>query len=90
MKGGDRSKERLIQILEDRELGFLYPMLKIETLLLEKINNNISIDELKAWIEQTISKDLLNSTDFIQSLVTWLVNFKFFKKIISILLNIIF
>lgn len=67
----DRSKERLIQVLEDRELGFLYPMLKIETVLFEKISNNINPDELREWIGQNLSKELTNSVDFIQSIVTW-------------------
>lgn len=70
-KDGDRSKERLIQILEDRELGFLYPMLKIETALLEKIQNNCTSDELKEWICVNLNSELTNSIDFIQSLVTW-------------------
>jgi hypothetical protein len=58
-------------VLEDRELGFLYPMLKVETVLLEKIYNNISTEELKEWINQSVSIELTNSVDFIQSLVTW-------------------
>ena len=72
LKGGDRHKDRLIQILEDRELSFVYPMLKIESTLLEKIqSNSLSSDELKEWIEANVSTNVTNSTDFIHSLVTW-------------------
>ena len=72
LKGGDRHKDRLIQILEDRELSFVYPMLKIESTLLEKIHSNsLSSDELKEWIEANVSTNVTNSTDFIHSLVTW-------------------
>jgi len=46
-------------------------MLKVETVLLEKIYNNISTEELKEWINHSVSKELTNSVDFIQSLVTW-------------------
>jgi len=46
-------------------------MLKVETVLLEKIYNNISTEELKEWINQSVSIELTNSVDFIQSLVTW-------------------
>jgi hypothetical protein len=58
-------------VLEDRELGFLYPMLKVETVSLEKIYKNISTEELKEWINQNLSTELTNSVDFIQFLVTW-------------------
>ena len=71
-QGGDRSKDRLIQLLEDRELSFVYPMLKIESTLFEKIHSaQLSNPELKEWIEANVSGDILNSVDFIQSLVTW-------------------
>jgi translation initiation factor 4G len=60
-----------VQILEDRELEFVYPMLKIESLIFEKIQSNLSANELNEWIEKTVSPDIRNSNDFIQSLVTW-------------------
>lgn len=60
-----------MQILEDRELEFVYPMLKIESLIFEKIQSNLSANELNEWIEKTVSPDIRNSNDFIQSLVTW-------------------
>jgi hypothetical protein len=46
-------------------------MLKIETALLDKIQNNIKNDELKDWIDNNLSSELTNSVDFIQSVVTW-------------------
>ena len=68
---GDRNKDRLIQILEDRELSFVYPMLKIESLLYEKICTYSSSAELKEWIEAHVEPDIRGSIGFIQSLVTW-------------------
>lgn len=74
LPSSDRYKERLIQILEDRELSFVYPMLKIESLLLEKIQSNtLTNDELKEWIDANVSANVTNSTDFIHSLVTCIV-----------------
>ena len=68
----DKNKERLVQILEDRELEFVYPMLKIESLLFEKVqSNSVSNKDLTEWIENTVSVDIRNSNDFIQSLITW-------------------
>lgn len=58
--------------MEDRELEFVYPMLKIESLLFEQIHtNSLTNQELSEWIETTVTSDIRNSNDFIQSLVTW-------------------
>ncbi len=58
--------------MEDRELEFVYPMLKIESLLFEQIHtNSLTNQELNEWIETTVTSDIRNSNDFIQSLVTW-------------------
>ncbi len=70
---GDRNKERLIQILEDRELSFVYPMLRIESTLFEKIQSNLSCVDLKEWIEANVDVDIRMSIGFIQSLVSCIV-----------------
>ena len=71
LPSGDRTKDRLIQILEDRELAFVYPMLKIEASLFDKIHSSLSNDELRLWIEENVPPDTRASNDFIQSLVAW-------------------
>ena len=73
LPAGDRNKDRLIQILEDRELSFVYPMLKIESTLFEKIQSNLSSKELKEWIESHVDADIRMSIGFIQSLVSCIV-----------------
>jgi hypothetical protein len=73
LPAGDRNKDRLIQILEDRELSFVYPMLKIESTLFEKIQSNLSSKELKEWIELHVDADIRMSIGFIQSLVSCIV-----------------
>ncbi len=74
LPASDRHKERLIQILEDRELSFVYPMLKIENALLEKVQAETMTNEnLKKWIEDNVSPSVTVSSDFIHSLVTCIV-----------------
>jgi translation initiation factor 4G len=73
LPAADRNKERLVQILEDRELSFVYPMLKIEATLFEKIQANLSSVELKQWIESHVDLDVRMSMGFIQSLVACIV-----------------
>jgi len=71
---GDRNKERLAQILEDRALSFVYPMLKLEPCLYEQIqSNHVSCAQLKEWIDANISSEIQNTISFIQSLITWYV-----------------
>lgn len=72
LPSNDRCKERLIQILEDRELSFVYPMLKIEAILFDNVfTQNFDSIQLREWINQNVEVDIRNSTDFIQSLITW-------------------
>ncbi len=74
LPASDRHKDRLVQILEDRELSFVYPMLKIESALLEKIQTETMTNEnLKKWIEANVSPCVTGSNDFIHSLVTCIV-----------------
>lgn len=74
LPGDDRSKERLVQILEDRELAFVMPMLKIESVLFDKVcQEQLDCSQLKDWIESNVDTQTQASTDFIQSLVTCVV-----------------
>lgn len=70
---GDRTKERLIQVLEDRELAFLNPMLKIESALLTKVQAGVSADELREWIGSVVGEELTLTSAFVHSLVTCVV-----------------
>ena len=68
----ERSKDRLVQVLEDRELAFVKPMLRIGAFLCEKIASADlnACAELRLWIEQNVPASVRSTTDFIQSLVT--------------------
>jgi translation initiation factor 4G len=71
----DRNRERLAQVLEDRELIFLMPMLKLEPLLYETISSDTTTDSLhlRKWIDETIDASVRDTTDFIQSLVSCVI-----------------
>lgn len=74
LPNNERNKERLIQILEDRELSFVYPMLKIESILFENIFiENFDSNKLRQWILDNVESGIRNSSDFIQSLITCIV-----------------
>lgn len=68
-------KQRLVQCLDDRELTFVCPMLKLESRMFDVIANTSDDDdhhaELNKWIEDNVDVDIRASSDFIISLVTW-------------------
>lgn len=69
---GGRTKTRLRQVLDDRELNFVQPMISYESSLLQKINDeNSNSYEIKKWIEENISQCVIDSNDFIHCLTTW-------------------
>lgn len=90
LPSSDRYKDRLIQILEDRELSFVYPMLKIESALLERIQSNtLDNNDLKKWIEANVSISVTHSNDFIHSLVTWYVFILFSYSLLNCLFQVV-
>ena len=72
----DRSKERLGDILEDRNLSFLYPMLKVESELWKQLNSNdCTPTSLYRWIKENVDASLQNSAEFIQVLFMCLLKY---------------
>ena len=72
----DRNKEQLADILDNRGLSFLMPLLRIESdlnkLLLEE---NSSPATLFKWIKDTVDPTLVTTKDFILVLFTCLTKF---------------
>ena len=81
----DRSKERLVQVLEDRELLFVQPMLKLESALFEKIFvEGVEEAELKKWLDSHVSgSGVRGSSAFVHSLVTCVVRSAAEKSVLS-------
>ncbi|CAF1007843.1 unnamed protein product, partial [Brachionus calyciflorus] len=71
---GDRNRIRLGQLLDDRELGFIRPMIKYEDSLYSKISlENLDCGLLKKWIEENFDRNLIESNDFVNCLITCIV-----------------
>lgn len=88
----DRTKDRLAEILDDRKLSFLQPLLRIESELWRQIQVDSQPQTFYKWIKDNV--DPLRYTDpgFITSLMTVLlrfitqvcsINLKIFWKILS-------
>lgn len=73
----DRNKERLSEVLRDRQLGFLYPLLRIESELMKQVNsgNDILPKSLYTWIKENVDTELQKSEGFIITLFTCLVKY---------------
>lgn len=75
----DRNKERMADILEDRNLTFLYPMLRIESDITRQITSpECTPATLYRWLKDNVTPPLQSSTEFISVVFTALV-----KHIIS-------
>ncbi|RWS28453.1 eukaryotic translation initiation factor 4 gamma 2-like protein, partial [Leptotrombidium deliense] len=72
----DRKKERLVDILKDRGLSFLYPLLRIEFDLWQHINLPDSTPStLYRWIKDNVDTSLHLSPGFINVLFTAVAKF---------------
>lgn len=71
----DRTKERLAEILEDRDLTFLYPLLRIQAELAKQLQADPTPSQFYKWIKDNL--DAVNYTDpgFINALMTVLLKY---------------
>lgn len=71
----DRTKERLAEILEDRDLTFLYPLLRIQAELAKQLQADPTPAQFYKWIKDNL--DPANYTDpgFINALMTVLLKY---------------
>lgn len=68
----DKNGSRLAQVLDDRELHFLRPMLRYEETIFNKISiDNVQSNDLVMWINDNLSENLIGSNEFIRSLTNW-------------------
>ncbi|XP_013394414.1 eukaryotic translation initiation factor 4 gamma 2 [Lingula anatina] len=72
---GDRSKERMLKILEDRDLSFMFPLLRVQAELSRQIQGDPSPTDLYKWMKENIDPKLFNKTEFIHGLVTTLLRY---------------
>ncbi|XP_066154239.1 eukaryotic translation initiation factor 4 gamma 2 [Euwallacea fornicatus] len=71
----DRTKERLSEILEERELTFLYPLLRIQADLARQLSTDPNPQAFYKWIKENLESANFNDPGFINALVTVLIKY---------------
>jgi translation initiation factor 4G len=66
----DRNKEKMMEILEDRGLSFLFPMLRIQNDLWRQIQKDPNAGNLYKWIKENVDQRLHRDKGFINILAT--------------------
>ncbi|XP_046673047.1 eukaryotic translation initiation factor 4 gamma 2 isoform X1 [Homalodisca vitripennis] len=71
----DRSKDRLSELLDDRSLGFLCPLLRIQAELWDQLEADQNPSALYKWIKDNLEPAHHVDKSFISALVTVVVKF---------------
>ncbi|KAI0215321.1 Eukaryotic translation initiation factor 4 gamma 2 [Lamellibrachia satsuma] len=71
----DQNKERMMAILEDRSLSFLFPLLHLQTELWLRIQTEPSATDLYKWVRDKVDLKLQKAPGFIVILVTSVVKY---------------
>lgn len=71
----DRSKERMMEILEERGLSFMFPLLRVQSELWRQIQVDPSATAIFKWIKEKVSDDLHHTSGFINILTTSLLRY---------------
>ncbi|KAM6943658.1 eukaryotic translation initiation factor 4 gamma 2a [Xenentodon cancila] len=66
----DQNKDRMLEILEGKGLGFLFPLMKLEKELLKQIKVDPSPQSIYKWIKDNISPKLHTDRGFVNILIT--------------------
>lgn len=66
----DQRKERMLEILEDRDLSFIFPLLRIQSELGRQIAAEPTATALFKWIKEKVDSSLQADPGFINVLVT--------------------
>jgi translation initiation factor 4G len=71
----DRTKDRMAEILEDRQLSFLYPLLRVQSELWKQLQFDPHPQQFYKWIKENIDLVCYNDPSFITALMTVLVKY---------------
>ncbi|XP_076449980.1 eukaryotic translation initiation factor 4 gamma 2-like [Babylonia areolata] len=71
----DQKKERMLEILEDRGLSFLFPLMRVQSELGRQIAAEPSAGAIFKWIKERVDPELFTNPNFINILVTSLVKY---------------
>lgn len=72
---GDRTKERLSELLDDRDLAFLCPLLRIQAELWKQLEVDQNPTALYKWIKDNLDPAHHTDTGFVSALVTVIVKY---------------
>lgn len=71
----DRTKERLGEILDDRGLGFLFPLLRIQSDLWKQIQADPTPSQFYKWIKENLDQSCYTVPGFISALFTVILKY---------------
>jgi translation initiation factor 4G len=71
----DKTKERLSEILEERDLTFLYPLLRIQAELARQLNTDPNPQSYYKWIKENLDPANFTDPGFINALMTVLLKY---------------
>jgi len=71
----DRTKDRLSEILEDRGLTFLFPLLRIQSELWKQLQADPNPTQFYKWIKENLDPLHHTNAGFINALMTVLVKY---------------
>ncbi|XP_036332524.1 eukaryotic translation initiation factor 4 gamma 2, partial [Rhagoletis pomonella] len=71
----DRNKTRLAEILDDRNLAFLYPLLKVQAEMWKQLTSDPNPAAFYKWIKSNLDAKYYKDAGFINALVTVLVKY---------------
>lgn len=71
----DRTKDRMAEILDDRNLSFLYPLLKVQSELWKQIQLDPNPAQFYKWIKENVDSTCYADTGFINAMVTVLLKY---------------
>lgn len=71
----DRTKDRMAEILEDRNLSFLYPLLRVQAELWKQIQADSNPQQFYKWIKENVEANCYTDPGFITAVMTVLLKF---------------
>ncbi|XP_075213295.1 N-acetyltransferase 1 isoform X2 [Lycorma delicatula] len=71
----DRTKDRLSEILEDRNLTFLFPLLRIQSELWKQVQADPNPTQLYKWVKENLDPAHHTDPGFVNALVTVLIKY---------------
>ncbi|XP_061507365.1 eukaryotic translation initiation factor 4 gamma 2 [Anopheles gambiae] len=71
----DRTKDRMAEILEDRNLNFLYPLLRVQAELWKQILSDANPQQFYKWIKENVESSCYAEPGFIVAIMTVLLKY---------------